>query len=187
MPAALLSNPEDGTSSGIMQYMQSLTTAPAELATALGDGVSSGLSTIRNHLGPSAAALDFTDNAGYRFRTTDWYGNDWHKIFDPDDDGSVDLTNVALAFVIIITLSQMGVPIVRMVSKGLKGIGTGLFRYNTKRRQDKLSEQLEDLERSTSRRDVTQSDKIDRVTLDNSELVVKLMNAIKYNNKSYLS
>lgn len=187
MPAAMITAPDREDSSGVTQYMQAFTQAPLELATAMGDGVKTGLHTVRNYIGPSDQAIQDVADMGYRTRETDWFGNDWHRIFDPDDDGSVDLTNVALAFGIMVMMTQMGIPIVRMLGGAAKGIGTSMFRYNTARRQNKTHELLAKSDRSTRAAQVTMSDMVNRLTEDNGELTTKLMNAIKFNNKSYLN
>jgi hypothetical protein len=194
MPDALLADPRDSRGMGFLQYLNAFATAPQEIATSTADGIEQGLNALKHWIGPSQAAKDEVDGYGYRSRTTDLFGNEWHPIFDLNDDGAVDMSALAVAFIVTVVMSQIGIPIVRLLSGAAKGIGTGLFRYNVGRRQNKLKEQLEELFSRISEGNVTLSDKVDRMvsettsnTVDIEDLVTKIANALRFNNTGYLA
>jgi hypothetical protein len=194
MPDALLADPRDGGGMGFLQYLNAFAAAPQELATSMADGVEAGFNSLKHWISPSQTALDEVAGYGYRRRETDLYENEWHPIFDLNHDGAVDMTSLAIAFFVTVLMSQIGLPIVRMLSGAAKGIGTGLFRYNVGNRQNKLKEQLESLHSKLSSGNVTLSDKVDRMvsettenTADIEDLVMKVANALRFNNTGYLA
>lgn len=190
-----LINSEDTTSSseGMMMALASLTTNGGKTFSDVLDVISAEMAKVKGIIGPSTAASAFTADAGYRKHMKDVFGSDWHPVFDPDEDG-VDDTQLMIITFILVLFQQLGIPLLKIggktTSSFVKGLSEHMFRHVLTGKHNKTHDLLGELkDRSVDRANVnvdkllTNEGKLD----DNKLLVRQLMNAIQFNNKSYLS